>query len=72
MNLAPHHADRCTEAFRDVTREALAAEQAPDTEAARKALIAVRDACLRAADTLNDAERDALEGALARNERRAA
>lgn len=52
------------QALREVTLAAQLAEQAPDTDAARQALWAVRDACVRAADLINTAEHEARQAAL--------
>lgn len=71
MNLSSHHAALVKLALRRVEHEAIKARSAPDLDATRKALIAVRDACVDAADTLNDCERETREAALAKLEQAA-
>lgn len=63
IRLPAERSDAISAAIREVTRRSQTAELATNTEDARKALTAVRDAVLTAADLINTAEREAREGA---------
>jgi hypothetical protein len=55
------------EALKDVTRRAVLAEAAGDTETALKALTAVRDEAIRAALIIRQVERETRDAAEQRN-----
>jgi hypothetical protein len=64
IRLTPDRSDDISRALRKITRLSLEAELARDTDAARTALTAVRDAVLEAGDLINRAEREARNTAL--------
>lgn len=55
MRLSTHDSFACSEAIAEVRRRADAACQAHDTEEALKALLEVRNACVRAAVQIREA-----------------
>lgn len=72
MKLSPDRTDAVSRAIREIGRCVHDATNAPDTEAARKALNAVWFATHKAQELLNDVERATRDEALRQLEERAA